>query len=387
LLEFLNNTYKTPEEIERDFDLPVLGSIRDMGRSKDNSNGVYVSKHPRSPIAESFRLLRANLELLSADNPLKTILITSCDKGVGKSTMATNLASIMAQSNRETILLDADLHTSNVHKLMGLPNDIGLSDVLLHEVDISETLRFYNGAKAGVITGGAPPLNPSELLGSIKMDRILARLTEVCDVVIIDAPPLFVSDALVLSAKADGVLLVVRLGYTRKKHVKSMLDQLDRAGANVIGVVLNGVAADTGLEYYGDYFQSSKIGVGSDGRLPAARNYWSGVVKKLGFATAANMNGKALSKEVRESYPAQVKGSNGSAPEPIERTGEFCPNEGCPDYGKLQSEIQKNIIKKGKSNKGGQRYLCKTCGKSYTETAATISASAYPNTKYWKPWP
>jgi len=368
LLEYLNDAYKTPDEITQDFGLPVLGSIRNMGRAKGNSLGVYVSNQPRSPIAESFRMLRANLELISTDQPLKTILVTSCDKGVGKSTLSTNLAIIMAHSDRETILLDADLRNSSVHTLMGLPNELGLSDILRHEMDIVEALQWSEGVKGSVITGGAPPFNPSELLGSAKMDRILGRLKGISDVVIIDAPPLFVSDALVLSAKVDGVLLVVRLGHTRRKHVRSTLQQLERAGARVLGVVLNGVA-DRGDEYYGTYLY--KNGHEANGRLPSTRNYWTGMLKKIGFAGSAASNGNSHPGQVGEPKVSRVS-TNGKKPKSLAKDEVFCPNEDCPDYCRPHSKIQKNIIKAGKSKKGLQRYQCKTCGRSFSETAGTI---------------
>ena len=347
LLEYLDDTYRTPEEITREFGLPVLGSIRDKGKSKDNSIGVYVSKHPRSPIAEAYRLLRANLELISVDQPLKTIMIISCDKGVGKSLISTNLAIIMAQSDREIILLDADLRNSSIHKLMSLQNDLGLSDILSNDMKISDALRTYDGVKGSVITGGTSPPNPSELLGSKKMDQILAELKEISDVVIIDAPPLIVSDALVLSAKVDGVLLVVRLGHTRKKQVKTTMEQLNRAEASVIGVVLNGVI-DRGVEYDSADLYSSDEGVEADGRLPVIRKNWSVVLGKLGSIAFEVSNVKSTLSKAGKLHRAQGSDSNGEKPEEIAKTGEFCPDEDNPDNGKLQSETQKNIMKSGK---------------------------------------
>jgi non-specific protein-tyrosine kinase len=350
LLEYLEDTYRTPEEITREFGLPVLGSIRDKGRSWDNSVGVYITKHPRSPIAEAYRLLRANLELISTDQPLKTILITSCDKGVGKSSVSTNLAITMAQSDQEIILLDANLRNSSIHNLMGLQNELGLSDILSKDMKISEALRTDNGVKGGVITGGASPSNPSELLGSKKMDQILAELKEISDVVIIDAPPLIVSDAVVLSAKVDGVLLVIRLGNTRKKQVKKTMQQLNRAEVRVIGVVLTGVT-DRGVEYYGADLNSSDEVIEADGRLPAVRRNWSVMLEKLGSITFEVSNGKYGLREAGKLHRAQVRDSNGQKPEEIANAGEFCPDEDCMDNGKLQSETHKKIVKSGKSKK------------------------------------
>jgi transposase-like protein len=250
---------------------------------------------------------------------------------------------------------------------MDLPNDYGLSDILRNEVDISASLQRYDGVRGGVITAGSTPPNPSELLGSMKMDGVLGRLKEISDVVIIDGSPLFVSDALVLSAKVDGVLLVVRLGRTRKKLVKTTLGQLNRSGVRVIGVVLNGVA-DRGAENYGAYLYSGGEGGKAGDRMP----YLSRVLRKFGLAAPEASNGRSSSSGAGKLHRARGSGPNGKKPVKIARSGELCPNEDCPDYGKLQSETQKNIKKSGKSKKGVQRYQCKTCDRTYLGTAGTI---------------
>jgi succinoglycan biosynthesis transport protein ExoP len=252
LLEFLDDTLKTPEDIARLIGLPVIGFIGDTREFGEFENGTIVSKHPRSPIAESYRSLRANLEFASVDKPLKSILITSCDTGIGKSSISANLAVVIAQSERRVILVDADLRRSSIHELIGVPNSIGLSDIFRNGIEISDTMQVWEKENVRVITSGSSPPNPAELLGSKKMDEILARLQEITDVVIIDSPPFVVSDALPLSAKVDGVLLVMRPGVTRKKYTQTMMDQLDRAGARVVGVVLNRFP-HKGPDYYGDY--------------------------------------------------------------------------------------------------------------------------------------
>lgn len=252
MLEFLDDTLKTPEEIARLIGLPVIGFIGDTREFGEFENGVIVSKHPRSPIAESYRSLRANLEFASVDKPLKSILITSCDTGIGKSSISTNLAVVIAQSDRSVILVDADLRRSRIHELIGIPNSVGLSDIFRKGIEVSDTLQEWEEEKVSVITSGSSPPNPAELLGSKKMDGILAKLEELTDVVIIDSPPFVVSDALPLSAKVDGVLLVMRPGVTRKKYTQTMMDQLDRAGARVVGVVLNRFP-HKGPDYYGEY--------------------------------------------------------------------------------------------------------------------------------------
>lgn len=252
LLEYLDDTYKTPEEITREFGLPVIGFINETGKYGDRENASFVSRHPRSPIAEAYRSLRANLEFVGVDQPLNTILVSSFNAGVGKSSLATNLAIVIAQGEKDVTLVDADLRKSSIHRLAGLPNNVGLSDVFRNGMDVTDVRQIWESERIGVITGGTIPPNPSELLGSKKMDDILARLEEISDVTIIDSPPFVVSDALLLAARVDGVLLVIRPGLTRRKFARTMMEQLHRAGVRVLGVALNRIPSK-GAEYYGEY--------------------------------------------------------------------------------------------------------------------------------------
>jgi capsular exopolysaccharide synthesis family protein len=256
LLEYLDDTLKTPEEITKLLGVPVIGLIGETGQSQEGRNGIYVSKHPRSPIAEAYRALRANLEFAGVDRPLKTILTASADTGAGKSSVAANLAVVIAQGEKKVILVDADLRKSSIHTYADLPNEIGLSDLFRNGADVSKAVQVWKDQKVSVITGGSSPPNPAELLGSKKMDSILARLGEKADVVVIDSPPLVVSDALMLATKVDGVLVVIRPGHTRKKYVLAMMEQLNRADARILGVVLNRIP-HRGAEYYGGFLYYS----------------------------------------------------------------------------------------------------------------------------------
>jgi succinoglycan biosynthesis transport protein ExoP len=256
LLEYLDDTLKTPEEISRILGATIIGFIGETGTGGDNRNGVYVSKHPRSPIAEAYRSLRANLEFAAVDRPLKTIMIASADSAAGKSSVAANLAVIMAQGEKSVVLVDADLRKSSIHTYADLPNEIGLSDLFRNGADVSKAVQVWKDQKVSVITGGSSPPNPAELLGSKKMDSILSSLGEKADVVVIDSPPFIVSDALMLAAKVDGVLVVIRPGHTRKKIAMAMMEQLNRAGARILGVVLNRIP-HRGAEYYGGFLYYS----------------------------------------------------------------------------------------------------------------------------------
>ncbi len=253
LIEFLDDTLKTPTDIANVLGLSVVGYVPNEGAMEKVEGQPFVSANPRSPTAESFRTLRTNLEFASVDQPLKTILVTSPGPGEGKTTVATNLAAAMAQANKRVILLEGDLRRPRVHRAMGMPNQAGLSEVFRGQLDIRDVARYSKVKDLAVITSGSLPPNPAELLGSARMKQILNRLQESASVVIIDSPPFVVTDSTVLSAKVDGVLLVIQPGKTHADAAKAMLDQLDRAGARVIGVVLNRVPRKS-RSYYGGYY-------------------------------------------------------------------------------------------------------------------------------------
>lgn len=252
LLNFLDDTLKDPEEITHHLGIPVMGSIATTPKFNKSKNGIYVSAHPRSTVAEAYRSLRANLEFAGNEKPLKSILITSCDTDEGKSSVAANLAAILAQSSKKVTLLDADLRKPGIHELMSLSNEIGLSNVIQNELDVSQASQVLEAEKICVMTSGALPPNPSELLSSNKMGEILNELNKDSDVVIIDSPPFVVSDALLLAAKVDGVLLVVRPGITRRKNIQVIIEHLNRTGTRVVGVVMNHVPRKQG-GYFGAY--------------------------------------------------------------------------------------------------------------------------------------
>ena len=217
LVEYLDDTLKTPEDVERLFGLPLIGYIAEMQSKGKSDAEVYVSRQPRSPVSESFRSLRTNLEFSSVDKPLRTILVTGAEAGDGKTTISTNLAAIFAQGGKRVLLLDADLRRPRLHRFLGIQNRLGLTDLFRDGLDVEAVTYQWsdsNSKTMSVITSGSLPPNPAELLGSHKMDSILAELSSRADVVIIDSPPSLVADAQLLAAKVDCVLLVVQPGKT-----------------------------------------------------------------------------------------------------------------------------------------------------------------------------
>jgi len=250
LLEYLDDTLKDPEDIYKLLDLPVVGFISQIEKGK--YHGDYVAKHPRSAIAESFRALRTDLEFAGVDNPLKTILVTSPGVAAGKTSIAINLAVVIAQSGKKVYLLDGDLRKPSVHRSLGLPNRQGLSDAFRREKDIRDLAQFWQEGNIHVVTSGPLPPNPSELLSSHRFEQIIQTLEREADVVIIDGPPFLVTDATILSARAEGVLLVIRHGNTKKDEARNTVKQLQRAGARILGVILNQIPRK-GKDYAGLY--------------------------------------------------------------------------------------------------------------------------------------
>jgi capsular exopolysaccharide synthesis family protein len=255
-IEFLDDTIKTPEDVTNFLRVPVIGLIGQMERQhkKDGSRSatIYVSENPLSPITESFRTLRTNLDFSGVDKPIKTLLITSTGPGEGKSTVAMNLAAVMAQGERKVILVDADLRRPSAHRFLGIANRRGLTDLFREQTKLSSVISTWGNPPFVVITSGGLPPNPTELLESEKMTRILNELKEKSDIIIIDSPPTVVADPIVLSAKTDGVLLVIEPGKTKIGSAQVLMEHMNRAGARILGVVLNPISRRQ-MRYSGKY--------------------------------------------------------------------------------------------------------------------------------------
>ena len=259
LLEFFDDSLKSPDDVVRLFSAPIMGHIFEQqidtqkkgndGEGNAEENRIYDVDELRHPVAEAFRTLRTNIEMTQAVRPIKTILVTSADIGDGKTSVAANLAMSIAQREKDVILIDGDLRRPNIHQYFELENDHGLVDLILDGSAISDALQYKKEGKLAVLTSGKPPLNPTELLSSRKMDQLLSKLEGAADVVIIDGPPFIVADAMVMAAKVDGVIVVVRPAHTRRSLAVGASEQLKLAGARVIGVVLNRIPL-RGADYY-----------------------------------------------------------------------------------------------------------------------------------------
>jgi non-specific protein-tyrosine kinase len=268
--EQLDDSIRDAEVVQEVTGLSTLGTIPRM-RGDSGRSEIYrlaAILHPRSSVAEGYRALRANVEFASVDAPLRTLLVSSAVPNEGKTVTAANIAVVFAQAGRRVLLVDADLRKPAVHVIFNLPNAHGLTTMLRNEAVTSESVSHVTEqANLRVLTTGPLPPNPAELLGSNRMQTVLARLKEDADLVIFDSPPLqAVTDAAVLGSLTEGALLVVDAGRSRRRAVRGAREALDRAGAHIVGVVLNRVSEKASFHYAG-YYGDEKADVASaDGR-------------------------------------------------------------------------------------------------------------------------
>jgi len=213
-----------------------------------------------SPAGEAYRSLRFSLRLAMAQNPFKKLLVTSPSEGEGKTVTAVNLSIALALEGWKVILVDGDLRRPNVHRLLELKNDTGLSEVLGGLIPLEMALRGTGVANLRVLTSGPTPHNPSELLGGPGFEELANELTGMADVVIFDSPPcLPVTDPLLIGEQAGAVILVVQAGQTRKEAIRQALGHLSRVNASLLGLVINKVSRGQGYYGYHTYYGYSSI--------------------------------------------------------------------------------------------------------------------------------
>jgi polysaccharide biosynthesis transport protein len=275
LLEGVDNTVRTPEQAQAISGLPSLGMIPLGTKSMADPNSrqrlaVATSKEavelitqsrPQSQMAEAYRALRTSLLLTSLGAPPKTILVTSALPQEGKTTTSINTAIVLAQKGTRVLLIDADLRRPSIHKTLGMGPRAGLSNVLTGGVTLQQAVvRSSLLPNLFILPAGTPPPNPAELLASAQMFRMIDELREQYDHIVIDTPPtLSVTDAVVLSTRADAVVLVIRSGQTTKPALRRARDILAQVNARVSGVLLNAVNLNS-ADYYYYYEYQGKYG-------------------------------------------------------------------------------------------------------------------------------
>lgn len=228
-------------------------------KKADERHLITYSK-PKSPIAEAYRTLRTNIHFSGLGSPYRTIMVTSAGPGEGKSTTLANLGVAMAQAGARVLIVDCDLRKPVQHKVFELSNQKGLTNVLVEQTQLEEAIQGTKATNLSVLTCGPIPPNPSELLGSERMKGFIQMVKSQFDTVLFDAPPaVAVTDAAVLSAQVDGVILVLRAGIAKIDMAKHAKELIEKANGKFLGTVLYGVKF-SGEEYHYYYYYGEKKG-------------------------------------------------------------------------------------------------------------------------------
>lgn len=227
---------------------------KERKENRTNPVSLITLVDPSSPVSEQYRTIRTNIQFASSiDRKLQTLVVTSSGPSEGKSTTAANLAVVFAKSGQRVLLVDADMRKPTVFKTFQLTNEVGLSTVLSTSTRIDNAAQKTSIENLSVLTSGPKPPNPSELLGSMRMDQVIQEARNLYDIIIFDMPPIVaVTDAQIMASKVDGTLLVVRENMTKKESVTKARELLHLVNARVLGVVYNGAeqSKDQGYYYY-----------------------------------------------------------------------------------------------------------------------------------------
>jgi len=252
--DILDNRVKDPEALAKVSGSASMGVIVDD--PKTSRHPIATRAGTRSMRAENYRQLRANLQFANVDDHPRVIAVTSSIPTEGKTTVAINLASTLAEAGFSVCLVDADLRRPTVAKVLGLLSPVGLTSVLIHQIELSEALQNA-GSSFYVLTSGPTPPNPSEVLASSYVRGVIRSLLDKVDYVVVDTAPLLpVADGSEVAALADGTLLVARHGLTTDTQVKRAVQTLERVEAKLLGVVLNRVPSRRSNEYGYTYYRT-----------------------------------------------------------------------------------------------------------------------------------
>ena len=257
---YLDDTIKQNDDVEKIIGLPVTGHVmKSEMKSKRAGSELIVEKSPKAIVSENIKRLRTNLQFTAVDNNIKTILVTSSNAGEGKSFVAANLAISFAQADKKVLLVDCDLRKGRAHKLFGVANTAGLSNLLAGNLkDFASYIRPTRVDKLDIITCGTYPPNPSELLASKKNKSLIKLLRDYYNVVIFDGAPVGgLADSVILSSLVDETLVVVKDASTTKNELLATKDALDKVGAKIAGIVFN-MSNRKATKYYNYYYYNEK---------------------------------------------------------------------------------------------------------------------------------
>ncbi len=267
-LEHLDNTLKSAEEVERYLALPVLGvleKLKTLTNGKQNSTELIADEMPRSAFAEAVKNIRTGIIFSSTDNSGKSILITSATQGEGKTFVAANLATEIAHTGNNTLLVETDFRRPRISKIFNIETNPGLSDHLVGENDLESIIKSTSIRNLSVVTCGNIPPNPSEMLGSVRMEKFCKIIKEKFDIILFDTPPsLTVTDAVVLSNVIDEAVFVVRSGKIARETAKKATLEISKNKCKILGVVVNFINVSRGSYYYHYYSPYNKY-VGNNG--------------------------------------------------------------------------------------------------------------------------
>lgn len=293
LRHVLDRHVRTEADLRKSTALPLLGGIAESSSTRNANRPVVLGGSG----TDAFRQLRTNLEFAAVDRQMKSLVVTSSQAGEGKSTVALNLALSIAQSGQRVILVDADLRLPSVANATGLEGAVGLTTVLIGRTSLADATQLWGPDGMSVLTSGPLPPNPTELLGSSAMEKLIGELAAEYDTIILDAPPVLpVADAAILTRHADSLLLVVGATRVSQHNLSKSVEQLTLVNANVVGVVLNRIprsGPDANSAYLADY------GVAP---LPVAKEHDGGPVAPVSPVAEAEA---AIARDTQRSKPGK----------------------------------------------------------------------------------
>ena len=253
--EYLDNRIKTPQELKANLNVPFLGMVPSLPADKRASNPLLDNDVPPN-FAEAFKSIRTNVLFSTAEEGMRSLVVTSAGPGEGKSLVASNLSLALAQAGQRVLLIDADMRRPRVHEIFGGQQEPGLSNVLSGNAKTSDAIRKSSTPGLWVLPSGHIPPNPAELLGSKRYTDFVASLGIHFDWVVLDTPPVMVvADSSIVANQASGVVFVVRADHTNRHAVRAAAEQLEAANAHLLGSVLNGVDLVRNPYYYSAYYR------------------------------------------------------------------------------------------------------------------------------------
>lgn len=256
-LEYLDNRIKTPQEVKAHLGVPFLGMVPSVGKDEKSSGDPLLSRAVPANFAEAFKSIRTNVLFSSAEDGMRSIVVTSSGPGEGKSIVSSNIAVALAQAGQRVLLIDGDMRRPRVHEIFGIEQEPGLSNVLTDVSKPADAIRRCPTVHGlWLLSSGHIPPNPAELLGSHRFRDFMGSLETHFDWVVIDSPPvLVVTDSSIVGNQASGVVFVVGSDKTSRQAARAAVEQLDAANARIIGSVLNRVNLARHQYYYSAYYR------------------------------------------------------------------------------------------------------------------------------------